>query len=225
MIDAFIFSLAMLTTIGTDGRACEFPITYGLDLYEIATHHDIDPLEVGGYLCAEHRGRNWDPALEGRYNCSGASCEIGLGQLKSIWAKRAEVRCSFKRPYYQGLNECLTIQPGQRVVRTASPRQIRSGRYLDLRIARVNIEALVIAFAYVQMDFERGDNRRAGDYRAFLRCRRWTALNAQRRCLRKVQRYIDWESGIHDRVREINAAFEMRSEPHTQPSETRTAYD
>lgn len=189
-----LFALAVAEAKNKKGRPCNLPLKYGRMVYALAQLHNVDPYEMGGYLCAEHDpGFVWREDLEGRYNCTGDRCEMGVAQLKKVWANRAYLRCNFKRPYYAGLPECLYIPRGVRVVRKAKARHIRKGRAVHLADARVNLEALAIAFHYVRIFYNRNArNQRAVDPRSYLRCTLFVAMYQPNKCWRAAKAYEEW---------------------------------
>ena len=213
IIKAVLFAIILAATpsprAGDHGRAGDVPLHYGVATYLAARHHGLDPFEVGAILLAENRDRRYDPKQRGRYNGGG---EIGLYQLKKVWAAEAGERCNAAtratHHRYSGRGDCLYIAPEDVVRHESSPRAVKryQGRLAALDTALVNIEAAVIAFAYLQ------DKRREAwpdvkDWRALFRCspivlrpggsRRLREGNA--RCRASVARVRAWERAIRGR--------------------------
>jgi hypothetical protein len=77
--------------------AYEVPPVYGVEVYEAAERHGVNPFELGALLMAENKSRRYDPATVGRH---GAGGELGLFQLHPYpWARFCGVPAAdLKRP-------------------------------------------------------------------------------------------------------------------------------
>lgn len=232
LIKMITFAIALNTVVGTQAHDHErgaVPLEYGMMIYRTAVHHGLDPMEAGAFALAEHRGRDFDPHLTGRFGNGG---EAGLFQLVAVWATEAHKRCDpdvrVTKDRYEDKGDCLYIRPGDRVtykmgrvrepdrityllpdhsrkvVRTRKPRthirkhkkrgwkviDHRAGEVipdrlakrverrerrpklpnLDLFMPEVNIEAGVIAFLRLKLDFDRKYSEYVPDWRLLFRC-------------------------------------------------------
>lgn len=214
IVAAVLYALALAATPSPlpveRGELGHVPLHYGAALYLAATHHGLDPWTAGALLLAEHRGRDFSPDLRGRYLGGG---ELGLFQLKRVWAPEASERCnaSMRATHhrYAGLRDCLFIGPGSIVVHDDHPPSLRRLRGAPAFLSNpfVNLEAGVIAFVYLRARWvEQG--RFPWDWRAMFRCApvSWRLPGnapqirlARKRCAASVARVEAWERALTGR--------------------------
>ncbi len=194
-VQAVLFSLVL-------GVVGEVPLPYGFATWLACAHHGgVNCWDVGALLLAENGGHGpYNPDERGRYNGGG---EMGLFQLKAVWALEASERCMEKlrrgHHRYSGLPDCLWIDPASRVA------LVQRKRRRGLDEAYVNIEAAVIAFGYLRA-VHKTRYRYVFDWRALFRCspRAWKHPSRTRReraalvsCRRSVARVERQRKRLH----------------------------
>jgi len=202
MFELIIFTLALQTTIGSDGLPGKVPAEYSIQVYYSAKHHGIDPVEQGALLLAENKSRKYNPQTVGKYGKGG---EAGLFQLARVWGRLATKRCSFisKKGKYDGLQECLSV-PRDVKVRYRCDLDEEGNKInedcIDMFDPDVNIEAASIAIAYMQNShlehLSRDDPDRDWNWRTHYRCNSNPDSRNSVKCQKSVGRVLEWQKRI-----------------------------
>lgn len=197
-----VFVLALWSAPGpvNDPHPALIPPAHAITVAEVATHHQVDPVDVAGLLAAENRSRRYDPRTIGRY---GAGGEEGLMQLVDAWKAEAVERCNAalraEHHRYAGLADCVVL-----------PADVRFEE-VDLFDARVNLEVAAIAVAYMQA-IHRERHPWLDHWQTIYRChpRAWRsrAHGVSTQCQGSTWRAVAWTRQIGRQVEAVEATVD-----------------